>query len=135
MGARHGDLPSPRPSPWKGEGVSSVPSPLWGEGQGEGYLLPSPLWGEGQGEGYLLPSPLWGEGQGEGYLLPSPLRREGQGEGYHSYRIRGSRKPYRISTATLIITMSEATKSTTPCTTGRSRALMAPSARRPRPGR
>src|SRR6266542_1511525 len=105
MGARHGDLPSPRPSPWKGEGVSSVPSPLWGEGQGEGYLL------------------------------PSPLRGEGQGEGYHSYRIRGSRKPYRISTATLIITMSEATKSTTPCTTGRSRALMAPSARRPRPGR
>ena len=28
-------FPSPRPSPQRGEGVK-VPSPLWGEGQGEG---------------------------------------------------------------------------------------------------
>src|SRR5262249_49112363 len=37
-------------------------------------------------------------------------------------------------TAKLMRTMPEATNSVTPCTTGRSRALMAPSARRPSPG-
>ncbi|MFC5527810.1 DEAD/DEAH box helicase [Rhodanobacter ginsengisoli] len=90
---------------------STSPSPLWGEGRGEGPGLrdtaneaasaPSPLWGEGRGEGPGLrdttneaasaPSPLWGEGRGEGPGLrdtcneaasaPSPLRGEGWGEG------------------------------------------------------
>ncbi len=71
----------------------TFPSPLRGEGQGEGQTVartfPSSLWGEGQGEGQTVartfPSSLRGEGQGEGQTMartfPSPLWGEGQGEG------------------------------------------------------
>ena len=62
-----------------------LPSPLAGEGQGEGASesqphgvrhIPSPPAGEGQGEGAS------GEGEsGEGEDIPSPLAGEGQGEG------------------------------------------------------
>jgi len=45
----------------------SAPSPLWGEGWGEGKHATS-LWAEGAPRkiGTVGPSPLWGEGWGEG---------------------------------------------------------------------
>jgi len=95
-----------RPSP-----VPGIPSPLTGEGQGEGETdsaIPSPLTGEGQGEGETdsaIPSPLTGvppsdgssrllrdpaeagppeawKGKGDTQsTIPSPLAGEGKGEG------------------------------------------------------
>ena len=70
--------------------MRSPPSPLGGEGRGEGSLPPSPLGGEGRGEGSLPPSPLGGEGRGEGSLPPSP--RGGNG--------RGSSRPYLLANMT-----------------------------------
>ncbi len=63
-----------------------LPSPLAGEGQGEGEpgekeSIPSPPAGEGQGEGASGESGQ-GEGEsGEGANIPSPPAGEGQGEG------------------------------------------------------
>src|SRR5579862_6793915 len=59
-------LPSPQPSPGKGEGVSPQPSP----GKGEGVSpRPSPCKGEG-GEGASpRPSPC----KGEGSIIPQEL--------------------------------------------------------------
>ena len=58
---------------WQGQDVEekgylTSPSPLVGEGRGEGsHQAPSPLAGEGRGEGSdQAPSPLAGEGRGEG---------------------------------------------------------------------
>ena len=50
------------------------PSPLVGEGRGEGYASSSPLEGVGRGEGHPSPSPLEGEGRGEGRLFSFPQR-------------------------------------------------------------
>jgi len=74
---------------WQGQDVEekgylTSPSPLVGEGRGEGSdQAPSPLAGEGRGEGsHQAPSPLAGEGRGEGSdQAPSPLAGEGRGEG------------------------------------------------------
>ncbi|MFM4896988.1 dTDP-glucose 4,6-dehydratase [Aeromonas caviae] len=49
-------------------------------------LSPSPLGGEGWGEGAKFPSPLGGEGLDEGAQFPSPLAGEGSGMRGRSYR-------------------------------------------------
>lgn len=59
------------------EKMASSPQPLTREGRGTSFP-PSPLMGEGGGEGGFTPSPLMGEGRGEGEYRHAPVRLYGQ---------------------------------------------------------
>src|SRR5690349_8333762 len=57
-----GALPPTPTLPRKGGGRKEAPLPWWERVRVRGFLPPSPLAGEGWGEGVLPPSPLVGEG-------------------------------------------------------------------------